>query len=323
MNDWLISHRQLLSRQYHDDTLPHAIIFNAVTGAGKYELAQWLVRLVNCSEPQTIENAGVHYLVGCEQCKSCLLLNSNTYPDFLSLVAEKNSLGVDDIRRANTFLQKTAHLGKYKIVLIEQAQIMTHAAANALLKTLEEPSENSIIVLLTNDIDRLLPTIVSRCRVLNIRPNVGQALLQSLSEQSYSLDTNSLETSTPENQHYINLTQLPELTDPSTNQAFHDVKQCYINVLKGEKAEATLLQQLLDNEHALRWLEQITVNLLRERHLNAANLDERYTISTTLLNALYCAIINANRMIKSYTQANQQFVCEQLIMVISEEVEQT
>ena len=94
-------------------------------------------------------------------------------------------------RVCNRFLQTTAHIGKFKTVLIENAQTMTQAAANALLKTLEEPTANSIIILVTNDIEMLLPTIVSRCRVLNIRPNVGQALLQSMSDQALSIENNT------------------------------------------------------------------------------------------------------------------------------------
>ena len=316
MKSWLTAHQQILSRQFCDDNLPHALLISAVTGAGKLELAQWLVHLLNCKQPQSIDSSVDERLQSCGHCKSCLLLKSSTYPDYLNLIAEKNSLGVDDIRHANGFLQKTAHLGKFKIVLIENAQTMTHAAANALLKTLEEPSSNSIIILLTNDIDMLLPTIVSRCRVINIRPNVGQALLQSMSMQTYNLETNKEESKT-----FINLTQLPELTDQATNEAFQAFKLCYLHYLQGQQVESQLLQQLLNNEHALRWLEQITVNLLRDKYNNVGDEINTQYFSAELLNSLYNVIINGCRVIKSYTQANQQFVCEQLIMAISDVVE--
>lgn len=316
MKSWLTAHQQLLSRQFCDDNLPHAILVSAVTGAGKLELAQWLVHLLSCKQPQTIDSSADNRLHSCGHCKSCLLLKSRTYPDFLNLVAEKNSLGVDDIRHANGFLQKTAHLGKFKIVLIDNAQTMTHAAANALLKTLEEPSANSIIILLTNDIDMLLPTIVSRCRVLNIRPNVGQTLLQSMSKQTYKLETEK-----EENNRFINLTQLPELTDKTTNEAFQAFKLCYLHYLQGQQVESELLQQLLSNEHALRWLEQITVNLLREHYTDDYDVTNKQYLSAELLNKIYNAIINGRKVIKSYTQASQQFVCEQLIMAISDVIE--
>lgn len=318
MKSWLLAHQQILCRQFCDDNLPHAILVNGVTGAGKVELAQWLVHLLNCQQPQTINNTTEKLLQSCGHCKSCLLLKSNNYPDYLNLIAEKNSLGVDEIRHTNSFLQKTAHLGKFKTVLIEHAQTMTQAAANALLKTLEEPSANSVIVLLTNDIEMLLPTIISRCRVLNIRPNVGQALLQTMSKQ-----TLSLESDTEVNDNFVNLTQLPELTDKATNEAFQAFKLCYINYLQGQQLESQLLQQLLNGEHALRWLEQITVNLLREQFIAVNDLTHNNIHNAERLNKLYKVIINGCKIIKSYTQANKQFVYEQLIMAISDVIEQT
>lgn len=318
MKPWLVSHQQILSRQFCDSHLPHALLVSGVTGSGKLELAQWLVHLLNCQQPKPIEKTSAKLLQSCGHCKSCLLLKSKTYPDHLNLIAEKNNLGVDDIRHANSFLQKTAHLGKFKTVLIEHTQTMTQAAANALLKTLEEPSDNSVIILLTNDLEMLLPTIVSRCRVLNIRPNVGDALLQSMSGQELCTDSNLAI-----NNRFVNLTQLPELTDQTINQTYQDFKTCYVNYLYGQQVESQLLQQLLNNEHGLRWLEQITVNLLREQLMTVKEASNLPVLNAELLNNLYKVIMNACKVIKSYTQANKQFVCEQLIMAISDVIEQT
>jgi len=318
MKSWLLSHQQIFSNQFSHNILPHAILVNGVTGSGKLEFSQWLLHLLNCQQPQKHINNQEGILQSCGSCKSCLLLKSKTYPDHLNLVAEKNSLGVDDIRHANSFLQKTAHLGKFKTVLIENAQTMTLAAANALLKTLEEPSDNSVIILLTNDIEILLPTIVSRCRVLNIRPNVGQALLQSMSGKEFCVESNA-ELNNP----FINLTQLPELIDKTINEAFQGFKVCYLNYLDGQQVESQLLEQLLKNEHGLRWLEQITVNLLREQFIAVNVPSNMPTLNVELLNNLYKVIINGCKVIKSYTQANKQFVCEQLIMAIGDVIEQT
>jgi len=316
MKPWLLEQQRIFSDQVTRNILPHAILINGVTGSGKFEFSQWLLYLLNCHKPQRLANQS-DVLTSCGQCKSCLLLNSKTYPDHLSLVAEKSSLGVDDIRYANSFLQKTAHLGKFKTVLIEHAQTMTTAAANALLKTLEEPSNNSVIILLTNDIEMLLPTIVSRCRVLNIRPKVGQALLQSMSEQGINVESN-----TESNNAFINLTQLPELTDASTNKAFNEFKACYTSYLYDQQFEPQLLEQLINNEYGLRWLEQITVSLYRDQFSTATEMLNSATLDAELLNNLYKVIINGCKVIKTYTQANKQFVYEKLIMTISDVLEQ-
>ena len=321
MKSWLFAHQQLLSQQFNNATLPHAILISGVAGSGKLELAQWLVKLLTCKQPvQSVENKVVSRR-GCGNCKSCLLLKSNTYPDHLNLVAEKHSLGVDEIRHANSFLQKTAYLGQFKTVLIERAQTMTPAAMNALLKTLEEPSDNSVIILLTNDIEMLLPTIISRCRVLNIRPAVGEALISQLKAQGIQRQTLNVGPRFLNNEAFVNLTQLPELTNEAINEAFQAFKDCYINYLCYQQGESQLLQYLLNNEHTLRWLEQITVSLLRQHFLGSNDNEHKQTLNTQLLNNLYKVIINACKVIKSYTQANKQFVCEQLIMSMSDVVE--
>jgi len=321
MKTWLTSHQQLLSQQYSHATLPHAILISGISGAGKVELAQWLINILSCQQPVEAQSKNSHQVLRhCGHCKSCLLLKSNTFPDHLNLIAEKTNLGVDDIRFANSFLQKTAHLGKYKTMLINHAQSMTPSAANALLKTLEEPSEHSIIILITNDIAMLLPTIVSRCRVLNIRPDIGAALLNELAEQVVAQNKDSA---------FINLTQLPELCDKSIHDAFVEFKQCYINYLTNQQEEESLLLTLLlSNKHTLRWLEQITANLLREQFLEkntnntSGKVDPMLPISASLLNQVYKVIMDKCKIIKTYVQSNRQFVCEQLVMEIGAVVEQ-
>ena len=313
MKPWLNSHQQLLSLQYSNKQLPHAILITGVAGAGKLALAQWLMRLINCQQPVGNNN---QILQACGQCKTCLLMQSNTLPDHLNLQAEKNSLGVDEVRQANGFLQKTAQLGMYKTVLIDHAEMMTPAAANALLKTLEEPTDYSVIVLVTDDIDSLLPTIISRCRVFHIQPDVGERLLQGLKQQG-QISSDIFD------KNFVNLTQLPELTNPDIYKAFEQFKAVYLNFLHHQQDEVLLLKQVSDNEHALRWLEQITVNLQREQLLNAANQqDGQLLLSSQVLNQLYKVIINGCKVIKAYTQSNKQYVCQQLIVSLGQVIEQ-
>ena len=320
MKPWLSSHQLTLSAQFNNDMLPHALLINGVSGSGKLELAQWLIQLLNCQKPtDLVVNEGLT-IQGCGHCKSCLLHDKNTFPDHLKLIAQKNTLGIDDIRYANSFLQKTAYLGKFKTVLIENMQTMTVQAMNALLKTLEEPTDNSIIILLTNDIEMLLPTIISRCRVLTLRPAVGHSLIAQLNAQGINTEDVNSEELTLLNDPFVNLTQLPELTDAPTLEAFNAFKGHYLHYLYNQEGESQLFDALLSSEHALRWLEQITVNLHRGNFLG--KVDNEQQLNPKLLNNLYKVIINGCKVIKSYTQANKQFVCEQLIMAISDAVEQ-
>jgi len=316
--------QMLLSQQYQDKTLAHAIILQGISGAGKGALAKWLIELLICQQPSTTKHPVDEYSImqACGQCKACLLKVSASYPDHLLLTSENKTLGVDDIRRGNAFLEKTAHLGQLKTILIPQAQLMTTAAANALLKTLEEPSANSFIVLNTDDIDSLLPTIVSRCAVYAIRPMVGDSLLEQLHTVS---TTQGLLSSAARNQSnnnaFVNLSQLAELTDEVVSQQFEAFNQYFLDYLVHGQGESKLLGQLIDNIHSLRWLEKITCNLIRQFYLSndadKAIFAVHQQVSVQVLNQIYQAIISSNKLIKSYTQTNRQFVGEQLLMTIN------
>jgi len=320
-----------LSRQYQQGSLAHAILIQGIEASGSDALATWLIELLICQQPLSITNTADIDTISqaCGQCKSCLLRKSSTYPDYLLLRSDNKTLGVDDIRRGNAFLEKTAHLGKTKSILIPQAQIMTVAAANALLKTLEEPTANSYIVLVTDDIDSLLPTIISRCAVYNIRPMVGAGLLAQLKISSDS----SFNKAASDND-FVNLSQLAELTDETIYQEFQTFNKNFLDYLYQGRSESVLLKQLIENSNGLRWLEKITCNLVRKHYLNkgsdlgssltqgqAGTVNENMTsgkeISVHVLNQVYLAIINSNKLIKSYIQANRQLVSEQLLMTIN------
>ncbi len=313
-----------LSRQYHDNTLAHAVIIQGIEGSGQNALAKWLIELLICQRPLSITHPHETEAVSeaCGQCKACLLNNADNYPDHLLLLADNKMLGVDDIRRGNAFLEKTAQLGTVKTILIPQAQIMTVAAANALLKTLEEPTENSYIVLITDDLDSLLPTIVSRCALYVIRPVIGDALLSQLdvSNSDDALDSSSSMVSNTINK-YVNLSQLPELTDKAIYIEFQAFNKSYLDYLFYGQSEDNLLSQIVASKHSLRWLEKITCNILRENYLNNAtgqpSLIAQQQMSVQVFNQIYQAIITSNKLIKSYQQANRQFVGEQLLMTIN------
>ena len=316
-----------LSRQYELKTLAHAILIQGIEGCGKDALAQWLIELLICQQPivTNITPGTDTILHACKHCKACLLRKSDSYPDHLLLKSENKTLGVDDIRRGNAFLEKTAHLGKVKTIFIPQAQIMTIAAANALLKTLEEPSANSYIVLITDDLDSLLPTIISRCAVYAIRPMVGEALLAQLKASSHGdaqLSSNSTLGERINDNAFVNLSQLAELTDDVIFLEYQTFNQCFLDFLYFGQSENKVLSQLVDNKHGLRWLEKITCNLVRQFYLvkeaEQTTFVVNQKISVQVLNQIYQAIISSNKLIKSYTQANRQFVGEKLLMTIND-----
>jgi DNA polymerase-3 subunit delta' len=126
-------------------------------GIGKRALAQRLMALLLCQRPLA-EDA-------CGTCKSCMLLAAGTHPDNYVLEPEEadKAIKVDQVRDLVSFVVQTAQLGGRKVVLIEPVEAMNINAANALLKSLEEPSGNTVLLLVSHQPSRLLPTIKSRC----------------------------------------------------------------------------------------------------------------------------------------------------------------
>jgi hypothetical protein len=115
----------------------------------------------------------------CGECMGCKSAIYNTHGDLMELKTEsgKSAISIDQIRAASRFFQQTALYGHTKILLIEEAESMTPAAANSLLKTLEEPSGTSLLLLSVSEIWRLPPTIRSRCQRINLPlPSHEQAI---------------------------------------------------------------------------------------------------------------------------------------------------
>ena len=302
MKTWLVDQQTLISKQIENNHLPHALLITGCEGSGKSELAHWLVKTMLCLH-KTKQNFSY---VPCEECKHCKLYSSQTYPDHLSIFAEKSTIGVDNIRQASRFLEKKAHLGLYKTVVIEQAEKMTVAAANALLKTLEEPTAHSILVLLTSDSEMLLPTIISRCQLFAIRPLAGEALLADMGGVTHNA--------------YSNLTHLSELSDQSVQERFMLFQQQYLYFLLDQPQQETFLKLLISSAESLRWLEKITVNLMRadNQWSQVLMIDEslekelKQRIGHQQLWQIYQCILATVKQMKNFTQANSQFLLEKL-----------
>lgn len=304
MHDWLIEHQIQLSQQILAKKLPHAILFSGVKGVGKNQISQWLIDVLLCQKSSFDETHRI--LQACGHCKSCLLMKSGNFPDHVKLSPEKNSLGVDAVRHASQFFEKTPQIGEVKTVMITDAQLLTVAAANALLKTLEEPSSNRYIILSTNDADIMLPTILSRCRLMNIRPPTGRVLLKQFTSVA------------EQDKDFINLSQLPELENPDLFAQYQTLTASVARFLLNPHDRLDLLQVLINSPHTMRWLEKIVVNLYRSAY-NWLNQEKHQgTPTKEALWDVYQEIVHANKNIISLPQANSQFILEKLLTDIAQ-----
>lgn len=161
----IIGHEEIiqhLQNAIKQKKVSHAYIINGEQGSGKKLLAASFAAALQCGEQKTD---------ACGLCTSCMQAESGNHPDIIRVTHEKYSIGVDDIRtQLNNDIQIKPYSGTYKIYMIDDADKMTEQAQNALLKTIEEPPSYGIILLLTRNANHLLPTILSRCVLLSLRP---------------------------------------------------------------------------------------------------------------------------------------------------------
>ena len=163
----------------------HAYILSGEKGCGKKLLADVFAETLQCEKGGTEP---------CGSCHSCVQAQSGNHPDIIHLMHEKpNSISVDDVRTqiVNDVLIKP-YSGKYKIYIVPDAEKMTAAAQNALLKTIEEPPAYAVILLLANNASALLPTILSSFVMLSLKPvaddKVKQYLMEHVQVPDYEAD---------------------------------------------------------------------------------------------------------------------------------------
>lgn len=162
----IIGHEQIIEHLQNAITMgkvSHAYILNGPDQSGKMMLAEAFAAALQC------EKKGNE---GCMECHSCRQAASHNQPDIIYLYHDKpNTISVDDIReQINQDIVVKPYSSPYKVYIIDEAEKMNQQAQNALLKTIEEPPSYAVILLLTSNADSFLPTILSRCICLNLKP---------------------------------------------------------------------------------------------------------------------------------------------------------
>lgn len=164
--------KEHLQNAIEQHKVSHAYIINGERNSGKEFIAKVFAMALQCQEKKNGEP--------CQECHSCRQALSGNHPDIIFVSHEKpNVIGVDDIRtQINGDVAIKPYSSPKKIYIMNEGEKMTVQAQNALLKTLEEPPEYAVILILTTNLETLLPTILSRCVVLNMKP-VRDELIKS------------------------------------------------------------------------------------------------------------------------------------------------
>ena len=152
---------QTLKNAIDSNKLAHAYLFCGPRGVGKTSCARIFAKTINCFHPTESGEA-------CNECESCRAFNEQRSYNIIELDAASNN-SVDDIRTLIDQVRIPPQIGKYKVFIIDEVHMLSAAAFNAFLKTLEEPPHHAIFILATTEKHKILPTILSRCQVYDFQ----------------------------------------------------------------------------------------------------------------------------------------------------------
>src|SRR5580700_5669853 len=161
-----------LKNAIKNNQLAHAFLFCGPRGVGKTTCARILAKTINC-EHQSADGEA------CDRCNSCISFNEGTSLNIHELDAASNN-SVDDIRELTNQVRFAPQHGKYKVYIIDEVHMLSQAAFNAFLKTLEEPPSYAIFILATTEKHKILPTILSRCQIFDFRRITTHAIVAHL-----------------------------------------------------------------------------------------------------------------------------------------------
>jgi len=167
---WLSGHWSFFMQRLEQDRLPHALMLVGPAACGKTTLADAMVARLLCVEEQAR---------ACGRCRSCQLLAGGAHPDFFDIHPEEDSkvIKVDQVRGLIDKLNLTTSVSRRKVAYVHPAETMNGAAANALLKSLEEPTGDAVLILVSDNPGNLPVTIRSRCQSISIaQPDSGIVL---------------------------------------------------------------------------------------------------------------------------------------------------
>jgi len=170
--------KDYLTNSVKKDNLTHGYIFEGPTNIGKLEIAKTFAQLILCKNSDERP---------CEKCSSCIKANTNNHPDIHVLKLDENSIKRKNIDEIQHSVYMKPYESIKKAYIIDEAHKMTQQAANTFLKTLEEPPEDTIIILLTINRDLLLDTITSRCKVIEFDMVPKKEIVRVLYEK-YNLE---------------------------------------------------------------------------------------------------------------------------------------
>jgi len=260
---WLQPHWQHLCDYNSQNRVPQALLISGNKGLGKLQLANQYAAALLC--PNLQQNG-----LACDHCTSCLLFKAHSHPDFIQLQPEVpgKTITIGQIRQLIARLTLKPQFDKYRVIIIEPAELMNNAAANAFLKYLEEPTARTVIILITDKPTRLLATIVSRCQKLAINQPDKVLINSWLKQHTNREDVNLL----------LNLAQGSPLlalnyAEEDTLRLRNDCFETWMSISKHQNHPVIVAENWfkLPAPALLTWLTTWVIDLIRCRYTHSSD----------------------------------------------------
>ncbi|MGB5607331.1 MAG: DNA polymerase III subunit delta' [Gammaproteobacteria bacterium] len=321
LHPWLIAPRERLAAAIQQDRLPHALLLSGPPGVGKGAFAREIARALLCEHPT--EDAAP-----CRQCTECARVESGAHPDLFTVQPEEDSrvIKVDQVRDLSEKLSLSSHRGGYKVAILDPAESMNINAANSLLKTLEEPSDNTVCVLVCVNPAQLPATIRSRCQQIRIGVPETAVALRWLTAAAAVAETPEM---------YLQLAggaplRAQQLAQTDIIEARQACFSALVGILDGRTEPLAVAQEWAKNEQlrGIDWMREWIMDLLRIRMsgqaegVRSADIAEKLPALARKLDsrALFRQLDRINRIMKlSASSLNRELLTEDILLAWAEQ----
>ena len=301
---WQESQWEKLSQQIAQQRLAHALILTGISGLGKLSLANHIAEAVLCKNDETQE--------ACGHCHSCQLFRAGSHPDHRFIEPEEagKQIKIEQIRQLKSKQELTPTVSTWKTVIISPADSMNINANNSLLKLLEEPQKNTLLILISSKPEKLPVTILSRCQKISLSPPSEDVAVNWLKQQGVSveqLDISSLMTLS-KGAPFAALKMMESGLISKLKQLDND----FDSLLQSRANPVLLAKEWLD--HDLLMVFNYFQNTIKKRLTEIQVLDDTSDVAQYWM--IYDCIIAAIKLISSSNNINKTLLIEQFMVSV-------
>lgn len=289
----IIGHKKILeflARNIDNNRISHSYLFTGISSVGKFKVArEFAQKLI------------------------CLLGTDITHPD-IHIIDQENKIKIGQIRELSRHISLSPHSSKYKVAIINNIEQLGKEAANALLKTLEEPPVNSILILIASNLEEILPTIISRCQIVRFYPIKEQELLKELKQLDITVSENLLRLAAGRPGVILKILKDKDFLAAKIN-SLDNIK----NILSMNMVEKIELAKNMVEKQDIQTVLEDWLLCLREELIYKIDVTRKPLLKSDLspqqLNNAVKEIINTKQMIKN-TNVNNLLAIENLLFCL-------